>query len=413
MHYDDEYRRILGKIGGTPTCRCRPTSHYPWLRRFVQFYFVDPPQEFDERGKELSPDAQVWKTYVKEADQVDGELVDGWNKSTDVILIFAALFSAISTAFVIESYKDLKQDPADVSAQTLLIISRNIAAMANESQPTSVSPSLEQAEAPPFTAPLSAIFVNVLWFLSLSLSVAVSLISMLAKEWCLAFMSGRTGPPGPQARRRQQRWNGLVNWKMQEVLMVLPSLIHLSLLLFAIGLCVFLWDVHFGVAIPVMFVTTIAAGVYVGCTILPFMDDYCPYGTVLSRLYKRFMSVKLQVNNVEFKPDEVTVQALQWMVANCETPRSVDVAFQSLAGLDGDTTRDVMDMLDKQDVWALIKQKLGSEAMDSEHNDPRIAAYSRALQSVTKRDQGLSLGSNVETQRLEALIMGLQSSINK
>ncbi|CAE6478443.1 unnamed protein product, partial [Rhizoctonia solani] len=83
-------------------------------------YPVDPPQEFDEPGKELDADAQVWKTYVRETDQVDGELVDGWNKSMDVILIFAALFSAISTAFVIESYKNLKQDSADLSAQTLL-----------------------------------------------------------------------------------------------------------------------------------------------------------------------------------------------------------------------------------------------------------------------------------------------------
>ncbi|CAE6387201.1 unnamed protein product, partial [Rhizoctonia solani] len=44
-------------------------------------YLVEPPQEFDEEGKELGPDAQVWKTYVREADRVDEELVDGWNKS--------------------------------------------------------------------------------------------------------------------------------------------------------------------------------------------------------------------------------------------------------------------------------------------------------------------------------------------
>ncbi|EUC58763.1 transmembrane protein, putative, partial [Rhizoctonia solani AG-3 Rhs1AP] len=66
----------------------------------VPFYPVEAPQEFDEEGKELGPDAQVWKTYVREADQVDEEIVDGWNKSMDVILIFAALFSAIPTAYV-------------------------------------------------------------------------------------------------------------------------------------------------------------------------------------------------------------------------------------------------------------------------------------------------------------------------
>ncbi|CAE6416448.1 unnamed protein product, partial [Rhizoctonia solani] len=191
-------------------------------------YLVDPPQEFDEEGKELGPDAQVWKTYVREADRVDEELVDGWNKSMDVNLIFAALFSAISTAFVIESYKNLKPDPADVSAQTLLAISQTLSLLANTSQPATATPGSDDEPAT-FKASPSAICVNVLWFLSLSLSVAVSLVSMLAKEWCLEFMSGRTGPPGAQARRRQRRWDGLESWRMKGVLTVLPSLIHLSL----------------------------------------------------------------------------------------------------------------------------------------------------------------------------------------
>ncbi|CAE6457954.1 unnamed protein product, partial [Rhizoctonia solani] len=120
-----------------------------------QFYPVDPPQEFDdEPGKELGPDAQVWKAYVRETDQVDGELVDGWNKSMDVILIFAALFSAISTAFVIESYKNLKQDPVDLSAQTLLIISQTLAVIANGSQVSGTQPPAgSPLEAPPFSVP--------------------------------------------------------------------------------------------------------------------------------------------------------------------------------------------------------------------------------------------------------------------
>ncbi|KAH7332939.1 hypothetical protein B0J17DRAFT_721742 [Rhizoctonia solani] len=226
------------------------------------FYPVEPPQEFDEPGKELSQDAQVWKIYVKETDHVDGERVDGWNNSMDVILsecvVFAALFSAVSTAFVIESYKSLKQDPADLSAQTLRTMSQTLAAIANGSQVPSLPLPLEtQTNPPQFSVSWSALCVNVLWFLSLSLSVAVSLISMLAKEWCIKFMSGRHGPPGAQARRRQQRWDRVVLWKMEEVLLILPSLIHVSLLLFAIGLSILLWNVHIGVAIPVVFVTTV------------------------------------------------------------------------------------------------------------------------------------------------------------
>ena len=74
-----------------------------------------------------------------------------------------------------------------------------------------------------------SVVVNILWLLSLSLSVFVSLIAMLAKEWCYKFMSGRFGPIYEQARRRQQKWNGIEKWKMQEILNVLPLMMHAAL----------------------------------------------------------------------------------------------------------------------------------------------------------------------------------------
>ncbi|CAE6516360.1 unnamed protein product [Rhizoctonia solani] len=73
------------KRGGTATKGLHDYMH-KHRKRMQVFYPVEAPQEFDEKGKELGPDAQVWKTYVREADQVDEELVDGWNKSMDVIL---------------------------------------------------------------------------------------------------------------------------------------------------------------------------------------------------------------------------------------------------------------------------------------------------------------------------------------
>ncbi|CAE6454405.1 unnamed protein product [Rhizoctonia solani] len=68
---------------------------------------VDPLEllEPDEPGAELAKEARVWKVYVKEADKWDTELIEGWNRSLDVILVFAALFSAVLTAFIIESPK--------------------------------------------------------------------------------------------------------------------------------------------------------------------------------------------------------------------------------------------------------------------------------------------------------------------
>jgi len=125
------------------------------------------------------------------------------------------------------SLGDLKPDPAESSAQTLLIMSQTLAAIAN-GQPVSL-PAKNESDATPFSPSRSAVTVNVLWLLSLSLSVAVSLVAMLAKEWCYKFMSNRSGQAYDQARRRQQKWNGIERWKMQEVLGWLPGAMHLAL----------------------------------------------------------------------------------------------------------------------------------------------------------------------------------------
>ena len=128
--------------------------------------------------------------------------------------------------FVLESSKSLQPDPAEMSAQTLAIISQTLLAMNGQA----VMPvPLESQQPPQFVPSNSAILINTLWFFSLGLSVAVSLVAMLAKEWCYAFMSGRSGQPYEQARRRQRRWNGIKRWKMKDILTYLPMFMHLAL----------------------------------------------------------------------------------------------------------------------------------------------------------------------------------------
>ncbi|KEP45388.1 putative transmembrane protein [Rhizoctonia solani 123E] len=224
-------------------------------------------------------------------------------------------------------------------------------------------------------------------------------------------MSGRAGPPGAQARRRQRRWDGLESWRMKGVLTVLPSLIHLSLLLFAIGLCVFLWDVHYGVAIPVVLVTTIAAGAYFACTILPLIDRYCPYGTVLSRLYKQFSSEYSQSVRDGGKQDETTSRALHWMIVNCETPRSVDVALQSLAGAEHGLPHEI---LERCDTWSLIRQRMELINATGEESDLARLLYKRALEShlETRTSSGKLRHKQEGTEQLVTLVLGVQACIN-
>ncbi|CAE6480399.1 unnamed protein product [Rhizoctonia solani] len=302
---------------------------------------------FDEYGGELARDARIWSTYVREAERWDEDMVDGWNRSLDVILVFAALFSAISTAFLIESAKNLQEDPAAVSLQEVTTLLRAIAAgqVLNSTSP----------EAPGFTPPSTAIWVNALWFLSLSLSVSVSLVAMLAKQWCHSYMSGRTGQPHVQARQRQRRLDGLERWKMPEILAFLPTLMHLSLILFFVGLTIYLWDIHVGVAIPVLAMTALTFIFYATTTILPLGNAYCPYNTPLSHyidsglqtLLSRFRTCgftqRFLVRQYDSDAaadltgalsDQVTSRALGWLITHSQDERSVDLALQAIAGAD-------------------------------------------------------------------------------
>ncbi|KAG9124413.1 hypothetical protein FRC07_011712 [Ceratobasidium sp. 392] len=164
---------------------------------------VDGPP--DEPGEEMSREARVWKTYVREADQSDKEMVTG------------------RTRFIIESAKDLKPDYAESSAKTQIYITKMLAAIAN-GEP--VPPPMEEEE---FSPSLVAVAVNFLWFLSLSLSLVISLIAMLSKDWCYKFMSGRSGQTYEQAQLRQQKWNGIERWRMTEGMDYMPAGMHLAL----------------------------------------------------------------------------------------------------------------------------------------------------------------------------------------
>lgn len=205
---------------------------------------------------------------------------------------------------VVESSQQLQPDPAQVSAQTLLVISQNLIALSNNK----AVPFPEQANVETnFSPSRSSILVNALWFSSLSLSVGVSLIAMLSKSWCYSFMSGRSGPKHQQAHRRQQRWDGMHTWKMKDILIYLPILMHFALrkylpiytepgvlinstkVFFAIGLCIYLWDINFQVAIPVLVIVFSFCVFYIAVSILPLVLKSCPYSTPLSSFYLRIV----------------------------------------------------------------------------------------------------------------------------
>ncbi|KAG9083538.1 hypothetical protein FRC06_004490 [Ceratobasidium sp. 370] len=329
----------------------------------------------DPYGPRLGKTARFWRVYVQEANISDDELSQGWNQMLDVMLLFVctlsssllspnsfsslrppcfALFAlrkgpfqhfkrgvgfiaATIYRFILDSLKYLKPDQAERTTHTLMVISQTLIAMPNRS---TAAPVAAEAYPPNFTPPKYAIIINTLWFLSLMLGITVTLISILAKEWCHVYTAGRTGPMHEQARRRQQRFDGLKTWRMVGLIAFLPTLMHVALFLFAIGLSIYLWHIYAVVAIPVIVLTSIAALFYSAVTILPFVYEFCPYSTALSRVFinlwlkqqKNEAAADISSNNVPM--DIVTSRALSWVISNCENSNSVEIALQAIAGAD-------------------------------------------------------------------------------
>ncbi|THU78125.1 hypothetical protein K435DRAFT_594984, partial [Dendrothele bispora CBS 962.96] len=67
-----------------------------------------------------------WQTYLDQAQNYDKLLLEGWKGDMDGMLLFSALYSAILTALIIESYQKLQEDPADATVAILTQISQQL-----------------------------------------------------------------------------------------------------------------------------------------------------------------------------------------------------------------------------------------------------------------------------------------------
>ncbi|KAJ7157709.1 hypothetical protein C8R43DRAFT_405093 [Mycena crocata] len=228
--------------------------------------------------------AKIWAVYVSEAEKYDKGLVESWKGDMEGMLIFAGLFSASLTAFLIESYKTLNADSSDATVQLLSQISRQLAASANGSILPVPEPSI-------YTASTSALVCNALWFLSLGLSLTCALVATLLEQWARDFLhrSEIRSALAIRARMFSFLYYGLKHFNMHAVVDIIPLLLHTSLLFFFAGLVAFLIPVNTGMAIIAAMILFFISAVYCILTFLPLRYLDCPYHTPLSSMFWRIL----------------------------------------------------------------------------------------------------------------------------
>lgn len=240
---------------------------------------------------------------AKTVQKHDDNIVRNWKEEIDTLLVFvrvtdvcvpdvdltgqqAGLFSAIVTAFITESYQWLSQNPEDATVRLLTEISSKLDGI-------TLARRLEEpltlvTDVVPFSASLSAIVINSLWFVSLVAALSSAFIGILVKQWLREYMRPVSTTPIDALSLRQLHYQALKDWGVVEIISFLPLLLQLSLALFLVGLLYFLWTLHNVVAGILTTVITILFVFYTATTVLPALQQSsCPYKSPQSWLFLR------------------------------------------------------------------------------------------------------------------------------
>ncbi|KAI0285609.1 hypothetical protein BC826DRAFT_115406 [Russula brevipes] len=217
--------------GGT-TRSGRGTNYPPGNRHPSPPPEVPHNNDFDDGANAL------WSLYGKEAKNRDKARIQTLKDDMDGVLIFAGLFSAVLTAFVVPKIQDLEEDPAQKSAYyqqqsalALVHISQQIAAIGTQTSIGSTPPFPDYV----FHPSASDRRVNICWLLSLVFSLSAALLATLVQQWVRAYMRlfQLSSNPLKTARIRLFLFEGVEPLPM--LAEAVPGLIHASLILFFLG----------------------------------------------------------------------------------------------------------------------------------------------------------------------------------
>ena len=189
------------------------------------------------------------------------------------------MFSAVATTFIVQIIPSLQPNPSDLTNVLLLrILQQNDSFGGSDplAPVVKVSSSIVQAQA--------------ILFASLAVTLFVAFIAVLGKQWILYYTRGSTwGNVVDRGKERQVKFVGLQKWGLHFIMESLPVLLQFALLLFAIGLSVYLWDLDVPAADVVLVVTCFGSAFYALITMAATTWIDCPFQTPLSILLPKLL----------------------------------------------------------------------------------------------------------------------------
>ncbi|TDL19228.1 hypothetical protein BD410DRAFT_842309 [Rickenella mellea] len=262
----------------------------------------DYPMDY---AKHCADTALVWKLYLTRAEHDDGALASVLNGDLESLLLFATLFSAILSAFLIEirSVRDVENT-------------------ANTSRSN---------------------WVNGLWLFSLLFGVLSAFLASLAKGWVSKYLYSSVGGENwASVKNRQNQFD--YRQRVIFIVQLLPLPLHASLLFFSVGFLIYLRDDSIGIRVVVGIVVGAMVTFYFAMSFYPSLSHYSPFDTPLTtitqwmlkpwRLPKQHSEpvISAQRHSREREEEEIKATALAWLL---ETSVEKNIIRESVYGVAG------------------------------------------------------------------------------
>ena len=297
---------------------------------------------------------------------------------------------------MVDSKQNVKVSPTDQMVYYLKqhsVILSQISQQISSIAPQASIPSTPYPPYPPFNPLASDVRINAFWFMALAFSLSAALLAIFVQKWVRVYkhILQQYSDPLKSARLRQYLYEGSKGWYMPIVADAVPSLLHLALFLFFVGLV----DTTLNINTTIGLSTTVPIGIcgllYILTTLAPIIYPQSPYQNSFSRLIwyaiqklcgRRFkdrdgksksVSTNMARGQMQLSMEATKgrkgrdKRAIQWLLENLTEDAEIESFAMSIPGsFNGDWSLDVwteLSELKEDDISVVARPSLRSRAI--------------------------------------------------
>jgi len=229
--------------------------------------------------KECGADLNATLIFVRPAHRLDAGVLT-WTRQ-------AGLFSAVTSAFIIQIQSELWPDPNEETAALLRVL---IHKTDNTTFGGNV-PTVPQWSGPP----RSIVQVQAMLYASFAATLLSALLAMLGWQCLDRYESTDVrGSAVDRSQNRQRKLNGIVTWYFGHVMGSFVLASQAALLLFGCALSRYLWEINITIACIVIGFTSAGVILYGFVCVVGAAFEGCPYQTPGSRVLRSAASAAPQ-----------------------------------------------------------------------------------------------------------------------